>query len=186
MLENNKTTLMPYLITYPRSGSHFLVKIFYEKTGIDVGYSHEINNLFDKQGNKIKTAITIARNPIDSVKSYIALERNYNIAIDQNLVNHGISQYVLLYDFLYNYADYVIDYNDLISQPEAVLDKLIDELQLEDNGSFKNGIEWKETNSQYLPSSKVVPEYHKIDFNQSNIDICYDRYYQLLTKKIKI
>jgi hypothetical protein len=184
---------IPYLLTYPRSGSHYFDDLIYKEAKIHIEKSHFVNLLFDKNNNKKRTIITIARNPLDSLNSCIAAEiQNPNQMVKINFLNRKINQiitsYILLYSFLYDHADYVIDFNDLIEYPDATIKKTLNLLEINEenyNLFYRGPQPYAET---YIPSSKKLPNYDKDILNKYkfNIDLCYFYYYKLLEKKIII
>lgn len=176
--------LPPHLITYPRSGSHFFDKLVYEKTKLHIPRSHTVNWLLDKNNKKIKRIITIARDPRDSVHSWISLHQLFT-PNDQK-INEMITEYILLYDFLYEKADYVIDFNDLVEYPDLVTERLLDLLGIDKENShiFNTNIDYD--SKTYKESSKSLVDYKTTDLDEFNIGLCYYYYNRLLEKKITI
>lgn len=193
---------MPYLLTYPRSGSHYFDDLVYKEAKIHIEKSHFVNLLFDKNNNKKRTILTIARDPKDTINSLIAAETQYplkkmNPHFINNKFNKIITSYILLYSFLCEHADYVIDFNDLIKYPDTVIKKTLNLLEInEENYSlFYRGEQ--PYAKEYIPSSKELSNYDKDILNKYesmfseygfnfNIDLCYFYYNRLLEKKIII
>jgi hypothetical protein len=177
--------LPPHLITYPRSGSHFFDKLVYEKTKLHIPRSHNVNWMLDKNNKKIKRIITIARDPRDSVHSLIALEMIL-LPFAVPLKDKMITEYILLYDFLYKKADYVIDFNDLVEYPDLVMKRLLGLLRIDKENShiFNTNIDYD--SKAYRKSSKKLVDYGTTDLDKLNIDSCYYYYNRLLEKKIII
>lgn len=180
---------MPYLITFPRSGSHYFDDFLYKTKGIHFKKSHSIDSLFDKNNKKIRKIITIVRDPKDAIISYISLEeqRGRRTSPAQNLRLHEImSDYILLNSFLCDHANYVIDFNDLISHPDAVIKKVIELLNIseEDYKNFDNTEHKYPAN--HFPSSKVLQSYDEKILNDFNMDLCYFYYNKILERKIII
>jgi len=92
--------LLPHLITFPRSGSHYFAKLVKEKTMFNIQRSHSVNTSFDNNNKKIKNIITIARDPKDSITSLIALGVTQGFSMTDSKINEIITQYILLYNFL--------------------------------------------------------------------------------------
>jgi hypothetical protein len=180
---------MPYLITFPRSGSHYFDELLYKKEGIHFEKSHSIDLLFDKNNNKTRKILTIVRDPKDSVISYRAVEErnNLNPLSWQKMRLHQImSEYITLNSFLYDHADYVIDFNDLILHPDAVIKKIIELLEInkKDYKNFDNRPH--EYENSYVPSSKNLSSYNKNILDDLNTDLCYFYYNKMLDRKIII
>jgi hypothetical protein len=176
---------IPHLLTYPRSGSHYFEDMLYEQKQINFTKSHFLTGLFDNNNNKNRPIVTIARDPIDSISSYVA-RFYFGYPGQEYLVPEKITEYVLMYSFLYEHADYVIDFNDLIRDPESIINKLLSLLDIgEDKYHFFN----RDLMTKYegfLPSSKSLPEYSKDRITSHDTSLCYFYYNRLLEKKITI
>lgn len=127
--------------------------------------------------------ITIARDPFDSIQSHIAMNRHYNP--ETYTENDYIEYYVGLYKYLYNNANLVIDYNDLINSPKETIKMICNFLGFEKNTSDYSMLE-DNKNIQYLVSSKTVKEYNEKYFKIEDLANCYDEYYKLLSKANKV
>lgn len=173
----------PHLLTYPRSGSHYVDKLIYEKVKFHIERSHIVQNLFDKDNKKIKKIITIARDPKESIISYIALEKHIS-PLNKARTSEMITEYILLYNFLCENADYVIDYKDLIDQPEEIVEKLLETLGInkENSYNFLTKIDYDSKN--YVKSSKDLSYYKKINLDNVNLNLCYYYYNKILEKKL--
>jgi hypothetical protein len=180
---------MPYLVTFPRSGSHYFDKLVYEKEGIHIEKSHSVDLLFDKNNNKIRKIITIVRDPKDSITSFISLEeqRGRRTLFFQNLrIHQMMSEYVTINNFLYENADYVIDFNDLLIHPDLVIKKIIELLEI-NKEDYKNFNTTKdEYPKTYILSSKNLSSYDKNILDNFNMDLCYFYYNKMLERKIII
>jgi hypothetical protein len=185
-MENNTLTInniVPHVLTYPRSGMHFFDDMLYEKEKIHFTKSHFLDDLFDKNNNKQRVIITIARDPIDSICSYLALPNMSNSVF---ALKQRIADYVFMYSFLYDNADYVIDFNDLIAYPDAVIKKILSLLNIDkDKYTFFDRDEIIRY-EHYVDSSKILPNYEKNLLDNFNTDLCYFYYNKLLEKKIII
>jgi hypothetical protein len=175
--------IVPHVLTYPRSGMHFFDDTLYKMEKIHFSRSHFLDELFDKNNNKQRVIVTIARDPIDSISSYLAI---HNGAADEFLIIQRITDYVLMYAFLYEHADYVVDFNDLVEYPEAVVKKILSLLNIDKNtyDSFNRGHIPKFEN--YITSSKSLQHYDKGLLNNFDTDLCHYYYNKLLEKKIII
>jgi hypothetical protein len=181
---------LPYLVTFPRSGSHYFDELIYKEAGIHIEKSHTLNLLFDKNNNKQRKLITIVRDPIDSITSYSAYEQSNSgprpLFATDTRVNQLLTEYILMHNFLYEYADHVIDFNDLVKYPEPVTKKILNllEINAEDYIYFATSpIEYSEN---YLASSKILSSYDKNLLDKFDFDSCYFYYNRILEKKIII
>ena len=176
---------IPHLLTYPRSGSHFFMDTLYEIEKINFTKSHFLDQLFDKDNSKQKKIITIARDPIDSISSYLALNKERKIRDEFSIVQKT-TDYVLMYSFLCENADYVIDFNDLITDPDSVIKKILDLLNIDKNKYHNFATYAIPKYKNFIPSSKELINYDKNILNSFNTDLCYFYYNKLLEKKIII
>jgi len=176
---------IPHLLTFPRSGSHYFNDILYKEAKINFNNSHYVDQLFDKNNKKMRTIVTIARDPVDSITSYLALT-SPNRKEHEHIVSERITDYTLMYDYLCQNADYVIDFNDLVQQPEAIIKKLIDLMDISDyfDNIFNRNIIPKYNG--FISTSRTLSSYKKDILNGHNIDSCYFYYNKLLEKKIII
>jgi hypothetical protein len=175
--------IAPHLITYPRSGSHYFDRLIYKEANFHIERSHTVHNLLDKDNNKRRAIVTIARDPKDSISSYVALEK-YLSHCDGPRINQIITEYVLLYSFLYDHADIVIDFKDLVEHPDQVTKKTLNLLDInkENSHQFVTDIDYNSKN--FVESSKELKVYADVDLTDFNIDLCYFYYNRLLEKKI--
>lgn len=179
-IPDNISHIIPHLLTYPRSGMHYFGDVLYEEEKINFTKSHFIEHLFDKNNNKRRVIITIARDPKDSIPSYLArcnLEQKF-------IVSEKVTEYVLMYSFLCNHADYIIDFNDLVKYPKPTIKKLLELLNIDKNNYdvFDRNIIPKY--GFFIPSSKDLPIYNKNILDNFDLSLCYYYYYKLLEKKI--
>ena len=177
--------VLPHLLTYPRSGSHYFNDMLYKEAKINFNKSHYIDQLFDKNNNKMRIIITIARDPVETLTSYLALtainERNH-----EYIVSERITEYVLMYSYLCNNVDYVIDFNDLIKYPKDLIEKLLNLLDIDKyhDKSFNRDVIAKYRG--FISTSKTLAAYQKNILDGYNLDSCYFYYNKLLEKKIII
>jgi hypothetical protein len=167
---------MNRLITYPRSGKHYLENLILKYSSQEIDSTHYA--VFDNS-----FIITIARDPFDSIQSHIAMKKHYSP--ETYLNDEYIEYYVLLYKFLNDNASIVIDYNDLISFPKKTTKKVCDLLGFEKKPlSYEAYGDTKDY--KYLVSSKTVKEYKEEHFKKEDILHCYDSYQNLLSKAIDV
>lgn len=181
---------IPYLVTFPRSGSHYFDELIYKEAGIHIEKSHTLNLLFDKNNNKQRKLITIVRDPVDSITSYSAYEQSNAgprplFAIETR-VNQLLTEYMLMHNFLYDHADYIVDFNDLVSHPEDVTKKILRLLNIVPEDYVFFATSPTEYSEDYLASSKILPSYDENLLDKFNFDSCYFYYNKILEKKITI
>lgn len=183
------------LITYPRSGQHFLKYALTEATNIDVVCKHP--NTIDLQDNFLfpegTNFVSIARNPKDSIASIVALElSSQGISyVDSSHLDARISYYEKSYGFLVSYIDTFINYQDL-SNIEVLVDKICQKFGGSITGSLEGIQERYETNhletepAWKIISSKNEEVYSKIitALDSRNLDRCQELYNQALERTI--
>ena len=174
---------IPHLVTYPRSGSHYFDREFYKKAKFHIERSHVVNHLFNKDHGKEKIIITIARDPKESILSLISLKQFYNFRPED--INELVSNYILIYSFLYEHCDYIIDFNDLVAYPEIVVDKMMNILNINENNYTNFVTKTNYDSKNFLESAKGVPVYGDTELNDFNLDDCYFYYNRLLSKKVR-
>lgn len=182
---------LPYLTTFPRSGSHYFDELVYKEAGIHIEKSHSVTSVFDKNNNKQRSLITIVRDPKDSIVSYIANMHNNGFALlnrsnKQIRINQMLTEYITINHFLYEYADYIIDFNDLVSFPDAVTKKILGLLEINEKDIQLFDTSVHEYAKEYIPSSKVLSHYDDSVLDGFNIDLCYFHYNKILEKKIVV
>lgn len=177
---------IPHLLTYPRSGSHYFEDILYKEAQITFTKSHYIVNVFDGNNKKQRPIITIARDPNDSIISYLALA-SLQYTTHDAVIYEKITEYILMYAFLSEHADYVIDFNDMINYPELVIKKILTSLKINQDNYFlfSRNIP-KDKHPNFIPSSKSLSNYKKNILDGFNTDLCYFYYNKLLEKKIMV
>jgi hypothetical protein len=92
-------------------------------------------------------------------------------------------EYKDMYNFLYENANLIIKYEDLINFPEMVLLKICSDIGLEINQldiPLPMPVDNKE--NTYLRSSKTSSEYKNEHFKIEDIADCYEPYNKLLSK----
>lgn len=176
--------MIPHLITYPRSGSHYFDRLIYEKVKFHIERSHTVHQLFGINNNKTRTLITIARDPKESIASWVAL--NKFLGSTYRGVNEMMGDYVLLYSFLYDNADYVIDYKDLIEFPDVVTTKILELLEIDESNSSQFVTDIDYDSKTYVQSSKTVPGYEDTNLDDLDFTSCYFYYKKLLERKVVI
>lgn len=167
------------MITYPRSGANYLQNLLLNKTGELVTYSHTID-LINSDNSVI---ISIARDPFDSIHSHVTMKKHYYP--DQLFNKSYTDQYKDIYDFSYENAEIIIDYNDLIKSPQEVLEKVCSILGLAEQAGDKPMQTLADNKKfDYLVTSRISSLYKEKHFEIEDIQDCYDPYKKLLSKAI--
>lgn len=169
------------MITYPRSGANYLQNLLFNKTGKHIPYSHTIDYI--NEDNSI--IIAIARDPFDSIHSHVTMKKHY---YPEQSFNHSyVAHYNDIYTFSYHNADIVIDYRELIKNPDKVLLSVCSVLGFEENsGSHALEILSDKKEIDYLVSSKTSKEYKNKHFTIEEISDCYEPYHKLLSRAIDL
>lgn len=166
----------PKIITYPRSGTHYLQNLILGYSSQKITFSH-----FPVTENRF--IITIVRDPFDSIQSTVAMKKYYNP--ETYAESDYLEYYVELYKYLDQNADLIIDYDDLINFPEETTKMICDLLDFKKNpSSYKMHGDKKEI--EYLVSSKTVKEYDEEYFQIEDMSNCYDQYNKLLFKANRV
>ena len=176
----------PHLVTFPRSGSHYLDQLIYKEARISIDKSHSVSEVFDRYGNKQKTILTIVRDPIEAISSYLSIQEKKYGYTNLGRIEETITEYVFTHNFLYEHADLIIDFKDLVSRPDDVVKKVFSLLEIKntDYRLFKRTPNvWHE---EYVPSSKILSEYKEYSMQEHNFGLCYSYYNKILENKIEI
>jgi hypothetical protein len=169
------------IVTIPRTGSHFLQNLIYQKI---YGYV-EKTHTFPKQHKNI---ITIARDPKDTILSELAMNHNYGLPITERNILIRRNNYILLGKKLYNKAKIIIDYNDLIDYPNEVIKYIAKDMKspyrdIEYKDDLKDNLE-----DNYLVSSKNNKHYTELKPLVDSLDFTkeYEVYHKMLSRAIKV
>lgn len=122
--------MKPLLVTYPRSGQHYLVDLLKQQLDLTIDFDHEpVINGYD-------TYITVVRKPIDCMTSWIVMEvecgpiqfsKEYPI---EQYVKEAIKKYILFYTYALKKVNIFIDYNNLINDTDKVINLLSTQLNM--------------------------------------------------------
>jgi Txe/YoeB family toxin of Txe-Axe toxin-antitoxin module len=164
------------IITYPRSGAHYLQNLILNRSSQHIGFSHKT----DKPDDLI---ITIARDPFESIHSYVTMQKHYHA--NEYYEKRYNNDYINMYEFLNKNADIVIDYKDLINSPRILVGRVCDMLKYK---KVLNNEPMVPDNKDlsYLVSSKTSFEYNNKHFDIKDIEDCYEPYNRLLLKAIDL
>ena len=166
------------IVTYPRSGANYLSNLILNNCRQEIKYSHIPQN-YDR------FIITIARDPFESIHSHVTMRRHYRP--DEGYNKRYNNEYKDMYNFLYENANIVVKYKDLIEFPEKVLLKICNDLEFEINPlEIPVAVAVDNKEDTYLRSSKVSPEYKNKHFKIEDILDCYEPYNKLLSKALDL
>ena len=158
---------MIVLATYPRSGQHVLRENIIQRFKINnFVWTHEIEKNLD---NKL---ITIARNPIDSIVSWVAMTNHYNK--NENLlkaIKHAQLEYNLFYSYILDYVNVIINYNYLNTEMEKIIQYIGKSFNLTPNNDTVILNIKDEKENKHLVSSKQNLKYDYIYKIVEDIDL---------------
>lgn len=162
------------IVTYPRSGANYLSNLILNNCRQEINYFHIPQN-------PDRFIITIVRNPFESIHSHVAMRKHYHP--DEGYSKRYNNEYKDMYNFLYENADIIIKYEDLIESSEKVLLKICNDLGFEINPlDIPVPVTMDNKENTYLRSSKTSSEYKKEHFKIEDISDCYESYNKLLSK----
>jgi HEPN domain-containing protein len=167
------------ILTFPRSGSHYLRQLIYQNTGVFIEKTHSISEV---SGKKV---ISIVRNPEDSFRSNVAMQKFYS-GLSYLGKPIDLSEYDDFYTYLINNSLMLIDYEDLVLKPERVAKAVSYNLNLNYIPAEYKDILTDKPQYEYLVSSKKVKEYDKVDFSNVDFSKSNDIYKQALLKTISV
>jgi hypothetical protein len=171
------------IVTIPRSGSHYLQDRIEQHTGVYVKRSHELQN------NKM---ITIIRDPIDFLSSYVAMDALYYKGGSLDHFFSSPERYCFSDWFsdndmeIVDNFDIIVKYESLINSPFETVKKIADKMSLEIiEPRYKNNVR-DMPHRNHLVSSKSVNGYDKIRqiVEQQDLTRTYEIYHKFLAKAI--
>lgn len=176
--------MKPILVTYPRSGQHYLVDLFKQQLGHDLEYTHDlVIRGYDKY-------ITIVRDPLECMASWVAMEvhcgplegtKEYPIEI---YINQAIKEYILFYTYALKNVNIFIKYEDLIEFPESVINLLSKELNLSVITNSYTSTIHDYVQGRFLKTSTtshIYPEALTL-ISKKDLSKCYELYNQAIIK----
>lgn len=183
------------LLTYPRSGQHFLKYALTEATNIEVIAKHPNVVLLEENVEFAEgtNTVSIARNPKDSIASIVTLELSAAglTYVDSTYLDARISYYQKAYEYILSYVNTFIDYNDL-SDMQSLVNKICQKFGGSITGNL-DGIHERyeanhlETEPEWkLISSKNQDVYSNIMtvLDSRNLARCEELYNQALERTI--
>jgi len=167
------------LLTFPRSGSHYLQQLIYQKTGLFIEKTHHISEI---NGRAI---ISIIRNPKDTFKSLATMNKHFSLNKDIG-IGLPIEDYVSFHKYLIENSIILVDYDDLVSAPDKVVVGIAKLLGLDLNNMEYQDVLIDQPHYQHLVSSKISEEYDKIDLSKFDLLKCNMIYSNALLECITI
>jgi hypothetical protein len=143
--------------SFPRSGSNFLREYLTQCT--DIVTRLKIHDPIDSNFLHEGPIVSIARNPLDSIISIVAMENVFFEGDIDEYITQRIDDYIYFYSNIKN-ADVVVSYDELVSDTRSVANKLCSVFggTLNDN-QYETLLEDKPapryTNSYVVTSSKL-------------------------------
>lgn len=124
-----------YIYSFPRSGSHYLQALIMSRFNSLPNLFHNLEMYSSSQH-----VVSIIRNPVDAIasdaaitvnhkKDIVANKHSYNIILPL-LVDRLDQNYVDTLTTIYNKSDIIIDFNDLISRPDDVMNAIARKLDI--------------------------------------------------------
>jgi hypothetical protein len=179
-LNNEKMIENLQLVSYPRSGFHLFFNLLGQQ-----GYVLPGSHVAEKLENR--SLFTIARNPVDSVSSFLTLSKFFNFSDGtiREMANGTLFYYIEMYRWLIANADYVISYDDLLNNPAKTMLKFFKKFSIEHKDmEYSVGIEKNDLPNQYIFTSKNK-EYYADALNEitlnSKLNEANDLYLKLLS-----
>jgi hypothetical protein len=169
------------ILTYPRAGSHYFQSYLYQKTSVYIEKIHAHSLINNRQ------PISIIRNPYDSLKSAIAMHNHFYPESNRLLTGREIAQRYI--DFYKNFnleGSILIDYIDLISNPEKVIMYFAKMFGVPVNDKSYKNLLVDDPKTKYLVSSKKFETYSEIEKYKIDFSECNDIYRKSLSKCISV
>lgn len=171
------------IVTIPRSGSHYLQDRIEQHTGVYVKKSHEL------QSNKM---ITIVRDPIDFISSYVAMDAIYykGGSIDDFLsspAKYCFSDWFTQNDLdIVDDFDIIIKYESLINSPLETVKKIAEKMSIEVTENRYKSTIVDQPFRNHVVSSKKIKDYNTIRkiVEQQDLTRTYAIYNKFLAKAI--
>jgi hypothetical protein len=182
---NFNPNLQHIIVTFPRSGAHYLQDLFHQKTGFEMSRDHksfgEEYKAFDGTDHFI---VSVIREPRETFKSMYAMDRHY--AIEENIAQGLPEDYCKFNLWLSKRADVLISYKDLVDTPDKVVLALANKLSLEVKDVKYVSRLKDRPRMKHLISSKTSQEYDKVDLSSLNFRDADKMYEFLLSQCIKV
>jgi hypothetical protein len=183
------------ILTFPRCGSNYLQQLIRQKLRdpndlklqIDIPKTHSIA---EAEGKKI---ITIIRDPHETMKSYttlaVSFPKKFPLEPGQTW-RFPAQDYIDLYEYILKSQAIIIDYRDLVSRPDDVLEALAKSMSLVVNN--EKYVNYLFDSEDHIVSSSTTRIYHTIQYkphfptNFSKMFECVNWYRGSLDRAIKL
>jgi hypothetical protein len=170
------------IVTIPRTGSHYLQDRIEQHTGLYLKKSHDLQN------NKM---ITIVRDPIDFLSSYVALDALYYEGSLERFLSspdrYCFGDWFAENDMeIVDNFDIIVKYESLIDSPFETVKKIAEKMSVEIiETRYKSNVIDKPYR-KYVVSSKNLKEYNRIRqiIEQQDLTRTYEIYHKFLAKAI--
>lgn len=165
---------MMSLITYPRTGSHYLRELLLQKLDISMSVSH-------LKDEALGFVFTIARDPYETLQSFLTMCAHYN---QGNRAMAEIENCSNLYRYLHTRANVVIDYDTLVKNPDKVVQAISDVVgKPVIDHPYKDTIVDK-PDKRHLVSSLTSELYNTKHLDGCDLSDVYSAYHLLLSRRL--
>lgn len=161
------------LVIFPRSGTHLMLHMFKQQLDHELHTTHHHR---ESEG----VVMNVVRDPREAIHSALVMRVHYGIEANQEDL---IRYYTDFHNYMYERADFVIDYTTLVNNPDSVRAFLAEKLDMKDNGKAYVDVTRDKPEVKYLVSSKVS-EFYNTDFLDGyDLTKAYESYNSLLSRK---
>lgn len=155
------------LITFPRTGSFFLRYLIDNNMRVVLNKTH-----VPMHPETPKTILSILRNPKDTIASYATMLVHYRKEDMPSTVAWVTDNYIDYCRYFIDFASIVVDYDLLISKPQAVLQRLSEQLGLGLNEETDIDFHQDDmVDKEHLSSSKKSEVYEDVVRHLSTTDL---------------
>ncbi len=154
-MENNYVGILYHevpdliMLTYPRSGRHWLYWNVLTNTDLKINFFHVIEQGIDMEyykNNISAPIITVVRSPEESIASINTMEQN-------SQSNYRLNGYIDHYEFILKYADMFFLYEDLKEKTANILEYICDKY----NGTvLGSNHDWDEYRKWYKETQNPI------------------------------
>ena len=173
------------MLTYPRSGKHWLYWNILTNTDLKVNFFHAIGKEYYKN-NLCVPIITVVRSPEECLASINTMEQNTKF-------DNRLNEYINHYEFILEHADLFFAYEDLKEKTPQIIEAICNRFGgtvLGSNHNFQEYERWyKETqNPIKLITSKESVLYQDVLKQTKSLDLSKHKnlYFAAKSKAIKL
>jgi len=165
---------MMSLITYPRTGSHYLRELLLQKLDIRM-------SAFHTKDEALGFVLTIARDPYETLQSFLTMSAHYDQEVGTQAEIEKCSN---MYRYLHTRANAVIDYDTLVKNPDKVVQAMSDVIgKPVIDHPYKDTIVDK-PNRGHLVSSLTSELYDTKHLDGYDLSDVYSAYHLLLSRRL--